>query len=52
MLPPLPYSPRVVGHVLDLVGDTPLVEIRTLGRETPRGRVFGKCEQECSASRG
>ena len=45
MLPPLPHSPLVVGHVLDLVGDTPLVEITRLGREAPRGRVFGKCEQ-------
>ena len=45
MLPPLPYAHRVFGHVLDLVGDTPLVEIRTLGRAEPRGRVFAKCEQ-------
>jgi cysteine synthase A len=45
MLPPLPPSPRVVGHVLDLVGDTPLVEIRRLGRDAPRGRVLAKCEQ-------
>jgi cysteine synthase len=45
MLPPLPPSPRVVGHFLDLVGDTPLVEIRRLGRETPRARVLAKCEQ-------
>src|SRR5437868_3506740 len=45
MLPPLPPSPLVVGHVLDLIGDTPLVEIRNLGREGPRGRVFAKCEQ-------
>ena len=44
MLPPLPHSPLVVGHVLDLVGDTPLVEIRNLGRDAPRGRVLAKCE--------
>lgn len=45
MLPPLPPSSRVVGHFLDLVGDTPLVEIRRLGTETPRARVLAKCEQ-------
>jgi cysteine synthase len=45
LLPPLPYAPLVVGHVLDLVGDTPLVEIRRLGRDAPRARVFAKCEQ-------
>ncbi|MCC6645754.1 MAG: cysteine synthase A [Polyangiaceae bacterium] len=45
MLPPLPRSALVVGHVLDLVGDTPLVEITRLSREAPRGRVVAKCEQ-------
>jgi cysteine synthase len=45
MLPPLPPSPRVVGHFLDLIGDTPLVEIRRLGRDAPRARVLVKCEQ-------
>jgi cysteine synthase A len=44
-LPPLPDHPRVVGSVLDLVGDTPLVEIRRMGREAPRGRVLAKAEQ-------
>ena len=44
-LPPLPASEHVVGHVLELIGSTPLVEIRRLGREAPRGRVLGKCEQ-------
>ncbi len=45
MRPELPSSPHVFGHILDLIGQTPLVEIRRLGRESPRGRVFGKCEQ-------
>ncbi|AUX45549.1 cysteine synthase [Sorangium cellulosum] len=44
-LPPLPSHPRVVESVLDLVGDTPLFEIRRVDAETPRGRVFGKAEQ-------
>ncbi|MBK8258743.1 MAG: cysteine synthase A [Polyangiaceae bacterium] len=43
-LPPLPNHPRVFGSVLDLVGDTPLIEIRRLGLETPRGRVYAKAE--------
>jgi cysteine synthase A len=30
--------------VLELIADTPLVEIRRLGRDTPRARVFGKLE--------
>jgi len=30
--------------VLDLIADTPLVEVRRLGREAPRGNVFGKLE--------
>ena len=36
--------PSIYGNVLDLVTDTPLVEVRRLGREQPRGRVFGKLE--------
>ncbi|MRG98105.1 cysteine synthase A [Polyangium spumosum] len=44
--PALPSHPRVVGSVLDLVGDTPLFEIRKLDREGPRGRVFAKAEQQ------
>lgn len=44
-LPPLPDHPRVVGSYLDLIGDTPLVEIRRLDAEAPRGRVLGKAEQ-------
>jgi cysteine synthase A len=45
-LPTLPSHPRVVDSVLDLVGDTPLFEIRNLDREHPRGRVYGKAEQQ------
>lgn len=45
-LPPLPSHPRVVGSVLDLIGDTAFFEIRRLDADTPRGRVFGKAEQQ------
>lgn len=45
-LPPLPSHPRVVDSVLDLIGDTPLFEIRRMGLEAPRGRVFAKAEQQ------
>jgi cysteine synthase A len=34
----------VFNRALDLIGDTPLVEIRRLGRESPRARLFGKLE--------
>lgn len=43
-LPPLPSHPRVMDTVLDLVGDTPLLEIRRIEADLPRGRVFGKGE--------
>jgi cysteine synthase A len=45
-LPPLPSHPRVIGSVLDLIGDTPLFEIRRIDTATPRGRVFAKAEQQ------
>lgn len=45
LLPPLPAHPRVVNSVLDLVGDTPLYELRRIDSDTPRGRVFAKAEQ-------
>lgn len=35
----------VVESVLDLVGQTPLVRIRRLGRETPRAELWAKMEQ-------
>jgi cysteine synthase A len=42
---PPPSHPRVVDNILDLVGDTPLFELRRLDVEVPRGRVFAKAEQ-------
>ncbi len=36
---------RIVESVLELVGDTPLVEVRTLSTERPRARVWAKMEQ-------
>ncbi len=43
-LPALPDRPLVYSSVLELIADTPLVELRRLGTELPRGRVFGKLE--------
>jgi cysteine synthase A len=43
-LPPLPDHPLVYAGILDLISDTPLVEIGRLDSETPRGKVFGKLE--------
>jgi cysteine synthase A len=43
-LPPR-LPPILVDDVLDLVGDTPLVAIRRLGREAPRATVWAKMEQ-------
>ncbi len=45
LLPALPSHPRVVDSVLDLIGDTPLFEIRRIDDEAPRGRVYAKAEQ-------
>jgi cysteine synthase A len=42
-LPPLPSHPSVYGSILDLVGDTPLVEIR-IRSEEPRATLWGKLE--------
>jgi cysteine synthase A len=43
---PSPARSRILAHdVLDLVGETPLVAIRTLGRERPRADVWAKMEQ-------
>ena len=40
-LPPAPAATRASStSVLDLVGDTPLFELRRLDGETPRGRVL------------
>ncbi len=43
-LPPLPKHPHIYGSVLELIADTPLVEVRRLGRDVPRANVFGKLE--------
>jgi cysteine synthase A len=43
-LPPLAAHPAVYASVLDLITDTPLVEIRRLDSDVPRARVFGKLE--------
>jgi cysteine synthase len=43
-----PSSPRpriLANDVLDLVGETPLVAIRKLGRQSPRADVWAKMEQ-------
>lgn len=42
--PDLPRHPLVFDSVLEMIADTPLVEIRRLGRDRPRARVFGKLE--------
>jgi cysteine synthase len=41
---PPPSHPLVVDSILDLVGDTPLFEVRRVDAEAPRGRVYGKAE--------
>lgn len=43
-LPPLAEHPLVYESTLDLIADTPLVEIRRVGSEAPRAKVFGKME--------
>ncbi|HYP87445.1 MAG TPA: cysteine synthase family protein, partial [Polyangiaceae bacterium] len=42
--PPLANHPLVYERIIDLITDTPLVEIRRLKSEEPRARVFGKLE--------
>jgi cysteine synthase A len=44
-LPPLPSHPGVVASVLELVGDTPVFELRRIEPREGRGRVFAKAEQ-------
>jgi cysteine synthase len=43
-LPPLPDRPLIYSGIIELIGDTPLVEIRRLAAEEPRARVLGKLE--------
>jgi cysteine synthase A len=42
-LPPIATHPRVYGSILDLVGDTPLIEI-PIDREPQRATLWGKLE--------
>ena len=43
-LPPLKKHPTIYASVLDLITDTPLVEVRRLDSEVPRAKVLGKLE--------
>lgn len=43
-LPPLPTHPGVFSSVLDLIGNTAMVELRRLDDSEHRARVFGKLE--------
>ncbi len=43
-LPPLPAHPLVYGSMLDLVGDTPIVELRRFATDRPRAKIFAKSE--------
>jgi cysteine synthase A len=43
-LRPIKQHRLIYGNVLELIMDTPLVEIRRLDHEAPRARVFGKLE--------
>lgn len=43
-LPQLPAHPRVYSSVLDLIGNTALVELRRIDDSKDRARVFGKLE--------
>ncbi|HMR09001.1 MAG TPA: cysteine synthase A [Polyangiaceae bacterium] len=43
-LPPLPTHPGVFSSVLDLIGNTAMVELRRLDDSEYRARVFGKLE--------
>src|SRR6185295_6584013 len=43
-LKPLPSHPLVYGSVLELIGDTPLIEIRRLGSDKPRAELVAKLE--------
>jgi cysteine synthase A len=43
-LPPLPAHPLVYGSILDLVGDSPIIELRRFGTDTPRATLLAKSE--------
>ncbi|HMI86141.1 MAG TPA: cysteine synthase A [Polyangiaceae bacterium] len=43
-LPPLPAHPLVYGSILDLVGDSPILELRRFGTDLPRATLLAKSE--------
>jgi len=43
-LPPLPSHPLVYNDILQLVGDTPLIELSRLGKDPPRATLLAKSE--------
>ncbi len=43
-LPPLPAHPLVYGSILDLIGDSPILELRRMGMDKPRATVLAKSE--------
>jgi len=43
-LPPLPAHPLVYGSILDLVGDSPIFELRRFGADAPRATLLAKSE--------
>jgi cysteine synthase A len=43
-LPPLPAHPLVYGSILDLVGDSPIFELRRFGAGAPRATLLAKSE--------
>jgi cysteine synthase A len=43
-LPPLPAHPLVYGSILDLVGDSPIFELRRFGADRPRATLLAKSE--------
>ncbi|HVW26584.1 MAG TPA: cysteine synthase A [Polyangiaceae bacterium] len=42
-LPPLPQHPRIYGNLLELIGDTPLLDV-PLDKSTPRATIWAKLE--------
>jgi len=43
-LPPLPAHPLVYGGILDLIGDSPIIELSHLAPYPPRAALFAKSE--------
>jgi cysteine synthase A len=43
-LPPLPAHPLVYGSILDLVGDSPVIELNRFGKDAPRAAILAKSE--------